>query len=228
MKNIHDVQDTPAGFLDSTTYSELDREETFMRTTGQILTADAFIQDILKGVDTAIEDSEESTSILPTGSTAQLHDLGHVEIPTTEPITTHNTPPTVPLCHNANNFIVQKGKTVPASFLATLLPPAGFLQDLEESLEEQDNVDNLLERFEKEIRHFKCRNCEFTCTGMNNLKKHMEDNHAQVGPDPDMPSLGDYLASLERKMDQCYSHMIQQSSLIEKLLTATRVSPVVP
>ena len=47
----------------------------------------------------------------------------------------------------------------------------------------------------------------------------MEDNHPQVSPDPDMPSLGDYLASLERKIDQCYNHMIKQSGLIEKLLT---------
>ena len=51
---------------------------------------------------------------------------------------------------------------------------------------------------------------------MKNLKSHMEDNHPQVSPKPDMPSLGDYLTSLEKKIDQCYSHMIKQSSLIEK------------
>ena len=189
MKNIHDAQDSPAGFLDSTTFSELDREETFIRTTAQTMTADAFVQDILGGEDDNAEAFEESTTVLATESTALPNDSDHVETLNIEPTTTQSAPTTVPLCPNANNYIVQRGNTLPASFLATLLPPAGFLEELDRSLEEQDNVANLLERFEKEIRHFKCRDCEFTCSGMNNLKSHMEDNHPQVSPEPDMPSL---------------------------------------
>ena len=220
MKNIHDAQDPPAGFLDSTNYSELDREETFMRTTAQIMTTDAFLQDILEGVDAVIEDS------INYGPSAPPHVLGHVETLSTEPTTTHRTPTIVPLCHNANNFIVQKGKTVPASFLETLLPPEGFLQDLDRSRQEQDNTDNLLKRFEQEIRCFKCQNCEFTCSGMNNLQSHMNAKHPKVSPAPDMQSLGDYLNNLERKMDQCYSHMIKQSSLIEKLSSRLDSRPI--
>ena len=54
----------------------------------------------------------------------------------------------------------------------------------------------------------------------------MEDKHPKVSPDPDMPSLGDYLANLERKIDQCYSHMIKQSSLIEKLFSRPDSQPI--
>ena len=43
--------------------------------------------------------------------------------------------PIVPLCQNAKSYIIQKGKTLPASFLATLLPAPGFLEDLNESLQ---------------------------------------------------------------------------------------------
>ena len=222
MKKIHEVHDSPTGFLDSTTYSELDREETFMRTTGQIMTADSFLKDILEGADDGAEDCEESTPTATTDPTALPHDSDHVETLNLEPTTTQS----VPLCKNANNFIVQKGKTVPASFLETLLPPAGFLQELDRSLQEHDVVDNLLERFEKEIRNFKCTFCEFTCSGMNNLKGHMNDNHPKTSPDPEMPSLGDYLASLERKVDKCYTHMIKQSGLIERLLTRSNSLPI--
>ena len=41
----------------------------------------------------------------------------------------------VPLCKNAQTYIVQKGKTLPASFLTTLLPASGFLEELNESLQ---------------------------------------------------------------------------------------------
>ena len=120
MKKIHDVQDAPAGFLDSTTYSELDREETFIRTTGQIMTADSFLKGIMEDPDDDAEGSEELTP--PTDPTAMPDDSGHMETLNLELTITQN----VPLCQNANNFIVQKGKTVPASFLETLLPPQAF------------------------------------------------------------------------------------------------------
>ena len=45
----------------------------------------------------------------------------------------------VPLCQNAETYIVQKGKTLPASFLATLLPAPGFLEELNDSLREPLN-----------------------------------------------------------------------------------------
>ena len=147
MKNIHDVQDSPPGFLDSTTYSELDREETFIRTAAQIMTADAFVHDILGDETDNAEDFEESTIRQTTESTALPNDSDLVETVNSEHTTTHSAPKTVPLCSNASNYIVQKGKTLPASFLATLLPPAGFLDELDRSLQEQDNVSNLLERF---------------------------------------------------------------------------------
>ena len=222
MKNIHDIQDSPADFLDSTTYSELDQEETFIRTTAQMMTADAFYQGILGGEEDNVDASEEST----TPPVTESNDPDQVDSVENETTTTKNAPSFVPLCPDANNYIVQKGKTLPASFLTTLLPPAGFLQELDKSLQERDNVDNLLERFEQEIRHFKCKDCNFTCSGMNNLESHNQDNHTRVSPDPDMPSLGNYLASLERKMDQCYNHMIKQSSLIEKLLTRHNSQPI--
>ena len=43
----------------------------------------------------------------------------------------------VPLCPTARNYIAAKGKTIPASFLTTLLPPRGFLDSLSKSLEEE-------------------------------------------------------------------------------------------
>ena len=48
LKNVHNVNDSDAekGFLDSTSYSELDRDETILRTVGQIMTADRFYQDL--------------------------------------------------------------------------------------------------------------------------------------------------------------------------------------
>ena len=130
-----------------------------------------------------------------------------VELNINIPSSTPCAPPAVPLCPKANNFIVQKGKTPPASVLAALLPAPTFLEDLNRSLQEPDDVPKLLERFEKEIRSFKCHICQFSCLGNIKLKKHMETNHPQgmmsTSPDPAMPSLGDYLASLEVKIELC-------------------------
>ena len=139
-------------------------------------------------------------------------------------------PQTIPLCLKANNFIVEKGKTLPASLLATLLPAPGFVEDLNRSLKEQHNVDVLLERFEQEVRYLKCKNFDFSCLGNVKLRKHIESHHPQVskpsGPDPALLSLGDYLASLESKIEHCRDLILKQSTqtseqtvLIKKLLT---------
>ena len=138
------------------------------------------------------------------------------------PTSTPKAPPPVPLCANVNNYVIEKGKTLPASFLATLLPPPGFLEDLNRSLHKEDQVTNLLERFEQEIRCLKCNICELTCLGSENLRSHMEKNHRQGSqpsrPDPALPSFGEYLASLEPKIDKCTDYIKKQSIMIEKLL----------
>ena len=53
------------------------------------------------------------------------------------------------------------------------------------------------------------------------MKKHIEDNHSS----PDLPSLGDYLVSLENKINRCNEIItkqsvtaVRQSAMIEKLL----------
>ena len=48
---------------------------------------------------------------------------------------TPSPPSTVPLCQNAKEYIIKRGKTFPASFLTTLLPAPGFLDNLNESLQ---------------------------------------------------------------------------------------------
>ena len=58
--------------------------------------------------------------------------------------------PKVPLCPKASEYIIKKGKTLPASFLETLLPPPAFLEELDRSLKENRKVDDLLQRFERE------------------------------------------------------------------------------
>ena len=48
---------------------------------------------------------------------------------------TPSPPPMVPLCQNANKYIIKRGNTLPASFLTTLLPAPGFLDMLNDSLQ---------------------------------------------------------------------------------------------
>ena len=136
----------------------------------------------------------------------------------------------IPLCHDANTYIIQKGKSLPASFLATLLPAPGFLEDLNDSLQEQDNENDLLKRFEENIRCNKCKECEFTCLGSTKLETHMKNTHRNThrpsSRDSTMPSLGDYLANLENKIDKCTDLIKKQSdfnykqtAMIEQLLS---------
>ena len=113
----------------------------------------------------------------------------------------------VPLCPTARTYITEKGKTLPASFLTTLLPAPGFLDSINKSLHKETNETNLLERFEEEIRCFKCEVCQLTLLGNVNLTQHMEKNHRSYlqpsQPDPAVCSLGDYLARLENKIESC-------------------------
>ena len=137
--------------------------------------------------------------------------------------------PIVPLCLNANNYIIQRGKSLPASFLATLLPAPGFIEDLNDSLQEHDNENDILKRFEENIRCNKCKQCEFTCLGSIKLEEHMKNTHQNKHQpsslDSTMPSLGDYLVNLENKIDTCNDLIKKQSvlyskqtAMIEKLL----------
>ena len=63
MKNVHneDIPTADKDFLDSTTYSELDRGETILRTVGQILTADSFMHNLSDNEEEDFEDPTEST-----------------------------------------------------------------------------------------------------------------------------------------------------------------------
>ena len=91
------------------------------------------------------------------------------------PTSTPRVANTVPLCPTASNYIIETRKTLPASFLTTLLPAPGFLDNINKSLdEEESNTSTPLIRFEEEIRHFKCKVCQLMFVGNVNLKSHME------------------------------------------------------
>ena len=76
--------------------------------------------------------------------------------PAPVPTSTPNASMSVPLCPKADNFIHQMCKSLPASFLTTLLPAPAFLQEINRSLQDQGEVSDLLDRFEKEIHCCKC------------------------------------------------------------------------
>ena len=228
LKNVHNVHDllVDKEFLDSTTYSELDRDEIILRTVGQAMTSEEFIQDI---PDTQEEFDAAHVDASPNKvpESTNLQDAASMTSP----------PQAVPLCPMADNYIVQKGKTLPASFLTTLLPAKGFLEELNKILHDKDNIENLLERFDQEICCFMCEVCDFTFSGKKNLQIHKSNNHQESvqlsRPHPAFPYLGDYLASLERKIDQCTQQISKQSEIstqqtvmIKKLLTLNEVESV--
>ena len=110
-----------------------------------------------------------------------------------------------------------------------------YLEELDRSLQDNRKVDDLLKRFKREIRYFKCQLCEFNCSGNTNLMKHMDNNYPRYmpsSPDPALPSLSEYLASLESKIERCTDLILQQSAqssqqteLIEKLLARQEIRP---
>ena len=138
------------------------------------------------------------------------------------PTSTPRVPAPVPLCPKASNYIKQRGKTLPASFLATLLPAPDFLDSLDQSLQQESHANELLQRFEEEIRCFKCEVCRLTVLGNSKLTEHMKKKNQQylqpTRPDSDLTSLGDYLARLERKIEHCSYQISEQSIVIEKLI----------
>ena len=94
------------------------------------------------------------------------------------------------------------------------------MEELNRSLHQEDQIKDLLDRFEQEIRVVKCDTCKFTCSGSKNLREHIESHHLRgvqsSSPDPALPSLGDYLASLETKIDQCNDYILKQSVIASK------------
>ena len=138
------------------------------------------------------------------------------------PTSTPRIPAPVPLCPKAGSYIKERGKTLPASFLATLLPAPGFLDALDQSLQEEINENDLQQKFEEEIRCLKCEVCGLTFLGSCSLRDHMRKAHQQylqpTRPDPALPSLGDYLARLESKIEHCTNLITKQSTVIEKLM----------
>ena len=104
-----------------------------------------------------------------------------------------------------------------------------FLQEINKSLQDQGEVSDVLEQFEREIRCCKCQLCGKTFLGSERLSEHISVNHKQnpqIRIHEDLPSLGDCLNRLKNNLDHCInfttkpSAMIsQQSFMISKLLT---------
>ena len=96
---------------------------------------------------------------------------------------------------------------MPASLLTALLPAPGFLDNLDKSLQEEINSTILLD-MSLDVSHcFKCEVRHSPFSDSTTLKNHIENNHMQhfqpSVPDPAVSSLGDYLSSLENKVDHC-------------------------
>ena len=143
------------------------------------------------------------------------------------PSSTPRAPEIVPLCPKATNYVVEKGKTLPASFLTTLLPAQGFLTELSRSLYEQEEAPDPLQRFEEDIRCHLCQECGLSFIGSTKLKQHITSNHTTgsnpPGPDPAVLSLGDYLSNLENKIDHCNSMISRQSAMLSKLVALQEI-----
>ena len=73
----------------------------------------------------------------------------------------------------------------------------------------------------------KCELCQLTFVGKTNLKNHIENaykQHSQPSvPDPAVGSLGDYLASLENKVEHCTTLILKQSAVLGKLLALKEI-----
>ena len=137
---------------------------------------------------------------------------------------------TVPQCPTARNYIAAKGKTLPASFLTTLLPPRGFLDSLSKSLEEEEEVPDLLQQFEEEICCYKCDQCGLSLRGRENLNTHTRNHHQEELIPPSQaqsfPILGDYLSSIENELYICTDLVKEQAVTIVKLLSLHGVNPI--
>ena len=120
------------------------------------------------------------------------------------PTSTPLVAPHVPLCPKASSYGKEMGKSLPASFLTSLLPAPGFLDGLDKSLQEESDSNDL------------------TFLGNSKLRNHMENTHRTdfqpSSPKPAFSSLGDYLSSLENKIVHCTNLIYNQSALLGKLL----------
>ena len=91
----------------------------------------------------------------------------------------------VPLCPKASSYVQEMGKSLPASFLATLLPAPGFLDNLDKSIQEENNANYLLKWFKEDIRFFNCDVCKLTFLGSSKLRDHVmkaDSTNAPVTP----------------------------------------------
>ena len=63
--------------------------------------------------------------------------------------------------------------------------------------------------------------------GSSNLDKHKRENHSEDSYPPtqetNLPSLGDYLSSLEKKLDFCTNQLTKQSVMMGKILALQEV-----
>ena len=79
-----------------------------------------------------------------------------------------------------------------------------------------------LKQFDAEIRCYKCQDCGLSFIGENNLENNTSDMHQNTvnptSPAQSLPGLGDYLSSLEKKMDFCTDLVMKQAAMLEKLL----------
>ena len=121
LKKIHNKDDSSVTeeFLDATSYSEdLDMEETVLRNVAREDVAHNFFGDISDyesdDGNTIVTSSQRPDSIIPSPTPLLL--------------------PPVPLCNTADSFIRNRGNTLPASLLATLLPAPSLWDDMNKSL----------------------------------------------------------------------------------------------
>ena len=173
--------------------------------TEQIITGDEFMKDIFGDDEGDLEGEEDDTVEVLNQEVESTRDK-HEETATPRTLPPPVTAPTVPPCAQAQKYILQKGKTLPASFLASVFPAPGFLEELDKSLnnkEECFEVTHLLTTFEDEIRSHMCEICGTRFIGKAKLSEHMLE-HDKVAPSPpaDTPSLGDYLATMKNSMDR--------------------------
>ena len=223
LKNVHQVTAPPAGkeFLDSTSYSELDRDETILRTVGQIITGHDFMQDIFGDEGDDLEgEVDDTVEVVNQEVEPARHE--HEETVTPSTLSPPVTAPTVPPCAEAQKYIIQKGKTLPASFLASVLPAPGFLEELDKSLKDQEEppeVTHMLTTVDDDISCHICEICGENYIGKAKLSEHiLEHDKGAPSPPADMPSLGDYLASMKYSMDRQTAIMSQQSATMSQHL----------
>ena len=89
---------------------------------------------------------------------------------------------------------------------------------------------DLLQQFEEEICCYKCKQCGLSLRGSENLDNQTKSHHQEEPNQPSQaqifPSLGDYLSSIEKKLDICTDLVTKQAVTIAKLLSLHEVNPI--